>query len=111
MEFSKFDVFLGDKLYIGRVTHRLTQDDMAKLISAKLKNNGRKKEAYRKTCATFTYFKKLYLCFSCRWCSMSARRGNPHGIYKLRNAKRGRSSARNGGTDTSRGNTHRTRCF
>ena len=53
MDFEKFDVYLGDKLYIGRVTRRLTQDDMAKLISEKMKQHGRKKGISRQAYAFY----------------------------------------------------------
>lgn len=53
MDFERFDVFLGDKLYIGRVTRRLTQADMAEKISAKLKENGRKKGISRQAYAFY----------------------------------------------------------
>lgn len=42
MEFSKFDAYLGEALYQGRVSKHLTQLDMAKKISVKLKESGRK---------------------------------------------------------------------
>ena len=43
MKFDKFDVYLGDKLYCARVVKRMTQEEMARLISVKLKDSGKKK--------------------------------------------------------------------
>lgn len=53
MNFERFDVYLGDKLYVQRVTRRMTQDDMAKLISDKLKKKGRKKGISRQAYAFY----------------------------------------------------------
>ena len=53
MNFEKFDVYLGDKLYIQRVTRRMTQDDMARLISNKMKGSGRKKGISRQAYAFY----------------------------------------------------------
>lgn len=55
MKFEKFDVFLGDKLYCARVVKRLTQDEMAKLISTKLRNSGRKKGISQQS---YAYYEK-----------------------------------------------------
>lgn len=43
MDFRKFDWYLGESLYQGRVSKHMTQRDMAKGISDKLKENGKKK--------------------------------------------------------------------
>ena len=53
MEFNKFDSFLGDRLYRERVVRRLTQDDMAKMISVKLKNGGKAKGISRQAYAFY----------------------------------------------------------
>lgn len=42
MDFRKFDYYLGESLYQSRVSKHLTQLDMAKKISVKLKESGRK---------------------------------------------------------------------
>lgn len=42
MEFNKFDYYLGEAMYQARVSKHMTQGDMADLISAKMKENGRK---------------------------------------------------------------------
>ena len=43
MDFSKFDQYLGNALYEARSVKRITQEDMAKAISKKMKKNGRTK--------------------------------------------------------------------
>lgn len=53
MDFERFDVYLGEKLYVARVTRRLTQEEMAKLISEKMKANGKKKGISRQAYAFY----------------------------------------------------------
>ena len=55
MEFGKVDEFVGDKLYCARVVRRLTQADMAKMISAKLKEHGKKKGITRQA---YSFYEK-----------------------------------------------------
>ena len=43
MDFNRFDAYLGEQLFRERVVRRLTQDDMAKMISVKMKEAGKKK--------------------------------------------------------------------
>jgi len=53
MEFEKFDVYLGNRLYCERVTRRWTQDEMAKKISVKMKEAGKKKGISRQAYAFY----------------------------------------------------------
>ena len=53
MEFSKFDEYIGDRLYCERVTKRLTQGYMAKSISNKMKANGHTKGISRQAYAFY----------------------------------------------------------
>ena len=55
MRFEKFNVYLGEKLYCARVVRRMTQNDMVKLISAKMKENGGKKGISQQS---YAYYEK-----------------------------------------------------
>ena len=55
MKFDKFDFYIGDKLYCARVVKRLTQNDMAKMISKKMKEDGRKKGISQQS---YAYYEK-----------------------------------------------------
>lgn len=53
MDYNKADVYIGEQLYRERVIRRLTQEDMAKAISAKLKAKGKKKGISRQAYAFY----------------------------------------------------------
>ena len=53
MDFNNFDAYIGDKLYIARVTKRLTQDDVAKRISTRLKEKGTRKNGISRQAYAF----------------------------------------------------------
>lgn len=53
MEFEKFDVYIGEKLYCERVVKRITQDEMAKRISTRMKEKGKKKGISRQAYAFY----------------------------------------------------------
>lgn len=55
MEFDKFDAYIGDKLYCQRVVQRITQDEMARRISIKMKESGRKKGISRQA---YSFYEK-----------------------------------------------------
>ena len=53
MDYTKADEFIGDKLYCARVVRRLTQKDMAELISIKMKESGKQRGISRQAYAFY----------------------------------------------------------
>lgn len=53
MEFSRFDSYLGEALFRERVVRRITQEEMAKRISVKMKEAGKKKGISRQAYAFY----------------------------------------------------------
>ena len=53
MDYTKIDEYIGDKLYCARVVRRLTQKDMADLITLKMKETGKKKGISRQAYAFY----------------------------------------------------------
>lgn len=55
MNYEKFDVYLGYQIYCARVVKKITQDQMSKMISAKMKESGLKKGISRQA---YSFYEK-----------------------------------------------------
>ena len=55
MKLEKFDIYIGDKLYCARVVKRITQAEMAKMITDRLRENGKRRGVSQQA---YAYYEK-----------------------------------------------------